>query len=235
MTRDGAERVYLEQKEASASSGIAREGHQASAAMPTEGAKDGPELSSSSSSAWTSDRSLTYNYLKDLRKFDRFYGQNPDRYHGCGSSDSNPVSSPINGSEVIAVRRGQFSSFGGGSPTNTMKVFFTTPNGPLEFFHLSSDTTGWDVVTQKGCFAYLETNNLYIAHQSSRGGLSSKIVEQFPDLREGDTLEFRLLQDTETLPSGQSQSGQSSNSGNQVRDPPNPSNLAFHLAQRWLK
>ena len=138
------------------------------------------------------------------------------------SSDSNPVSSPVNRSEVIAASEAE-PLIAGEVPQEeeprTIKVFFTTPNGPLEFFHLSSDTTGWDIVTEKGCFAHLETNNLCIAHRSTMGHPSSRIVEHLPGLQEGDTLEFRSSQNVEALHSLRSQPSQSRNSGNQVPDP----------------
>ena len=79
MTREGAERMYLERQEASASGGGVRESHEAAEVLPTRGEGTRPELSSSSSLGWNSDRSLAYNVLKDLRKFEKFYGQNPDR------------------------------------------------------------------------------------------------------------------------------------------------------------
>ena len=50
MTREGAERMYLERQEASASSGGVRESHQAADVLPTRGEGTSPELSSSSSS-----------------------------------------------------------------------------------------------------------------------------------------------------------------------------------------
>ena len=31
----------------------------------------------------------------------------------------------------------------------SIKVFFTAPGNNLEFYHLSPNTTGWDVVTRK--------------------------------------------------------------------------------------
>ena len=86
------------------------------------------------------------------------------------SLDSYPVSSPINGSEVIAAGEAK-PIISGEVPQKeeprTTKVFFTTPEGTLDFFHLSSDTTGWDIVTQKGCFAHLETVDPRFAHSTS--------------------------------------------------------------------
>ena len=107
MTRENAERMCLEHQEASASSGVAREGRQAAVALPNEGEGNRREPSASSSSAWNSDRSLTYTYLKDLRKFDKFYGQNPDRSRHYASSNSNPMSSPDSSGQSFRGYSGQ--------------------------------------------------------------------------------------------------------------------------------
>ena len=96
-------------------------------------------------------------------------------------------------------------------------MFFTTPNGTQDFFHLTSDTTGWDVVTQRGCLARLDTDYLFIVYQSTRANLSWKLLQRFPNLRVGDTLEFRS--------SLRPQPSHSSNTGNQVYDQRDPRNI----------
>ena len=104
----------------------------------------------------------------------------------------------------------------------TIKVFFTAPDSNLEFYHLSPETKGWDIVTEKGCFAQVDTNNLRIVHWSTMIDLSAKIVEQLPDLREGDTVEFRSVQGVEAAHAPQSQPSQGNNSGNEASGPSNP-------------
>ena len=102
------------------------------------------------------------------------------------------MSSPANRSEVLAASDTE-PVITGEAPQaeepSAIKVFFTAPGSKSEFYHLSPNTTGWDIVTEKGCFAQVDTSNLRKVHRSTTIDLSSKIMEHLPDLREGDTVE----------------------------------------------
>ena len=138
------------------------------------------------------------------------------------------MSSPANRSEVLAA-----SDTGpvitGEAPQaeepSAIKVFFTAPGSNLEFYPLSPTTTGWDIVKEKGCFAQVDTSNLRIVHRSTTIDLSSKIMEHLPDLREGDTVEFRSISGVEVTHAPRSQSSQGDSPGSQASSPPNPNHI----------
>ena len=77
---------------------------------------------------------------QSLWVFDRFHGQCPDRSNNDRDSDSNPVSSPVNGpylSETLETRPAVEPTAVDDTQeveSPTIRVFIITPSGHQDFF-----------------------------------------------------------------------------------------------------
>ena len=193
MSREAAAREYEERFEATTSVGSRQESQNVPRdALVQE--RNNQLDDSSDSISFQSDRSEAYHERKALQLSERFHGQCPDRSNNDRDSDSNPVSSPVSGpnlSEMLETRPAVEPTVVDDTQdvkSPTTKVFIITPLGHQDFFHLSARTRGLDIVREKGCLVRWEASSLYLTHHTNVIAMFSNILEEAPEIKEGDTL-----------------------------------------------
>ena len=156
MSREAVAREYEERLEATTPVGNRQEGQNVPrGALVQE--RNNQLDDSSDSISFQSDRSEAYHERKALQLFDRLHGQCPDRRSNDRDSDSNPVSSRVNGpnsSEMFETRPAvELTAVDDTQEVEspTIKVFIIIPLGHQDFFHLLARTRGLDIVRERGC------------------------------------------------------------------------------------
>ena len=81
------------------------------------------------------------------------------------------------------------------SDTESLIFSFPLPLGHIkgrEVFFPSSHTRGLDIVRERGCLVRWEASSFYLTHHTNAIAMFSNILEEAPEIEEGDTLVFQV-------------------------------------------